>query len=64
MKPVRLRYLILLESMLLLKASDSLEQPLAPEEYVSNKVIECNEEIKHLAKVAVSQPHAAYAAFT
>ena len=34
------------------------------EEYVSSKVEEWTEEIKHLAKVAVSQPHAAYAAFT
>ena len=34
------------------------------EEYVSSKVEEWTEEIKRLAKVAVSQPHAAYAAFT
>ena len=34
------------------------------EEYVSNKVEEWSEEIKHLAKFAVSQPHAAYVAFT
>ena len=34
------------------------------EEYVSGKVQEWTKEIKHLAQVAVSQPHAAYAAFT
>ena len=34
------------------------------EEYVGRKVEEWTEEIKRLAKVAVSQPHAAYAAFT
>ena len=34
------------------------------EEYVNNKVKKWTEEIKHLAKVAVSQRHAAYAAFT
>ena len=33
-------------------------------EYVNNKVEEWTEKIKRLAKVAVSQPHAAYAAFT
>ena len=34
------------------------------EEYVSGKVQEWTKEIKRLAQVAVSQPHAAYAAFT
>ena len=34
------------------------------EEYVSSKVEEWTKEIKRLAKVAVSQPYAAYAAFT
>ena len=34
------------------------------EEYVSHKVQTWTEEIKRLAKVATSQPHAAYAAFT
>ena len=34
------------------------------EEYVSAKVLGWTKEIEHLAKVAVSQPHAAYAAFT
>ena len=34
------------------------------EEYTSRKVEKWTEEIKRLAKVAVSQPHAAYAAFT
>ena len=34
------------------------------EEYVSIKVKKWSEEIKCLAKVAVPQPHAAYAAFT
>jgi hypothetical protein len=34
------------------------------EEYVSDKVQEWTKEIKCLAQVAVSQPHAAYAAFT
>ena len=34
------------------------------EEYVSGKVQEWTKEIKRLSQVAVSQPHAAYAAFT
>ena len=34
------------------------------EEYVSAKVLGWTKEIEYLAKVAVSQPHAAYAAFT
>ena len=34
------------------------------EEYVCNKVQTWSDEIKRLAKVGTSQPHAAYAAFT
>ena len=70
MKSVQSRFLMGLESRLPLKANIILEQLLTLDTwlkntlYMSRKVEEWTKEIKHLAKVAVSQPHAAYAAFT